>query len=565
MNLFTQLLDSSVRFQRQYAEHLLNRFQYLPNPVARISLESQWIEPRGLTAALSGKSRVVITGASGAGKTTTLGFIAVSNARAMLNTQHPRVPLFFAASDLSSQALPRITDLPHNLSLRSDLAAQCPKIFFPDVFNSGRAIVLIDDADLLPADQLQTWINELKDAQVIATAQNAFPGFVEFALPGFRDGDLEQFARKWNGDNASAFLAALKSSGVPRALTSNPATLSLLTQVWKADQTLPARRTDLFDGVMKNSLGNSDETLKMLEGTGLAIQRGRPASNELVSKSRGFLRLAKGRTAEFTHALWQAYFAARALRQAPNLAPLTDHLAEPEWNAVVLFYAGWGDASELVDTLLAQGDVVFAGRVIAQARQERAGLRESVTKELMQRAWDGDAAATAALSEMQSDVAVDAFAGKLKDKDPAVRTHTAEILGRLQLDRGIEYLLPQLRDVNADVREHVVAALGHSRTDRVIEPLLVALRGDPRVGAVDTPMRIAAAQALGEIASDKALPALLVELQMGEPPVRAVAADALKRISSPLLHKPLKGIAQSGDAAARQYAAEILQLVDGKG
>ena len=74
---------------------------------------------------------------------------------------------------------------------------------------------------------------------------------------------------------------------------------------------------------------------------------------------------------------------------------------------------------------------------------------------------------------------------------------------------------------------------------------------------------IAAAKALGEIASDKAVPALIVDLQLGEPEVRAVAADALKRIASPLMLKPLHGVAQSGDELARQYAAEILAITDG--
>jgi HEAT repeat protein len=165
---------------------------------------------------------------------------------------------------------------------------------------------------------------------------------------------------------------------------------------------------------------------------------------------------------------------------------------------------------------------------------------------------------------MQSDAAVDALAAKLKDKDPAIRARAAQLLGALQLDRGIEYLLPQLRDVNADVRDNVVEALGRSRTDRVIEPLLVALRGDSRVGVADKRLRVAAAKALGEVASDKAAPALIVDLQVGEPEVRAAVADALKRIKSPLLLKPLQGVAQSGDETARQYAAEILAVIDGK-
>jgi HEAT repeat protein len=75
---------------------------------------------------------------------------------------------------------------------------------------------------------------------------------------------------------------------------------------------------------------------------------------------------------------------------------------------------------------------------------------------------------------------------------------------------------------------------------------------------------VAAAQALGEIASDKAAPALMVDLQLGEPEVRAVAANALKRIASPLVRKPLESIARSGDEQARQYAAEILAVLNGK-
>jgi HEAT repeat protein len=159
---------------------------------------------------------------------------------------------------------------------------------------------------------------------------------------------------------------------------------------------------------------------------------------------------------------------------------------------------------------------------------------------------------------------VDDWATKLKDKDPRVRMHAAETLGKLQSDRGIDYLLPTLRDANGDVRDKVVEALGHARTDRVIEPLLVALRGDSRAGAPDVRLRVAAAKALGEIASDKAVPALIVDLQVGEPAVRAAAAEALKRIHSPLMLEPLHGFAQSPDDELRQYAGDILAVVNGK-
>jgi hypothetical protein len=563
---FLDQLSSARRFERVYVEHLIHRLHLLPWPGSPNELEREWIEPRGWHVALARDAHVVFTGPAGAGKTTALAYLALSHARAVLaGSKTARIPIFLAARDLPVSALPRITDFPRGLYLPEPLAAQCPRIYFPDVFSSGRALVLIDDIDALPPDAIQPWIKDLGRATVVASAQAAIPGFAAAPLPGFRDADIEAYAVKVNPQYAGDFIAALKANGVPRALTANPLTFTMLARVWRADQPLPNRRTTLFDAYTGQVLKGDYETAKMLEGVALAIQRGRPASDEFLPKARGFMRPGKFKTAEFVHELWQAYFAARALRQAPELTPLSEHLAEPAWWDTALFYAGLGDASELVETLVARGNVFLAGYAVAHAQGVRTELRDSVTQELISRAWDGDGSAIAALGEMNSDSAVDWFAKKLKDKDPAVRTRAAEILGWLQLDRGIEYLLPQLRDVNPDVRDKVVEALGRSRTDRVIEPLLVALRGDARVGSVDTRLRVAAAKALGEVASDKAVPALIVDLQLGEPEVRAVAADALKRISSPLLVKPLRGVAQSGDEDARRYAAEILALVNGNG
>ncbi len=562
---FLDQLSTARRFERAYAEYVFNRLHLLPWPGAPAELEREWTEPRGWNAALARDARVVLTGIAGAGKTTALAFLALTNARALLaGSKSARVPIFLAARDLAASALPRITDFPRGLYLPDPLAMQCPRIYFPDVFASGRALVLIDDIDALPPDATQSWIKDLGNALIVASAQTPVPGFTAERLPGFRDADIQAYTSRVDRQYASAFIAALKANGVPRALTANPLTLAMLARVWHADAPLPDRRTTLFDAYTGLVLRGDFETAKMLEGVALAVQRGRPASAEFLPKARGFMRPGKNQTAEFVHELWQAYFAARALRQALDLTPLSEHLAEPSWWDTALFYAGLSDASELVETLVARGNVSLAGYAVAHAQGVRAELRDSITQELIQRAWDGDGTAIAALGEMNSDIAVDWFAKQLKDKDPVVRTRAAEILGWLQLDRGIEYLLPQLRDVSADVRDEVVEALGRSRTDRVIEPLLVALRGDARVGTVDTRLRVAAAKALGEVASDKAVPALIVDLQLGEPEVRAVAADALKRISSPLMLKPLESVLQSGDSDARRYAAEIITLVNGK-
>ena len=566
MNSLASLFDPALRFQRAYAEYLRARFRYLPTPGARAALESEWVEPRGLIGALARARRIVITGAPGSGKTTTLAYLAVASARNLLENSHAPIPLFFCARD--AQPLPHIYDLPRGLDFGDSLSARTPHIFFARAFASGRAVVLIDDADALSADARSAALKEFHNATIIATAQTAWPDFAEFRLPGFRDGDIATFAKNLDAPNAAAFLAALKTNNVPRALTANPLTLGLLARVWRSDSPLPTRRADLFDAYTQEILGDSVETIKMLEGVALAMQRGRPASNESprgVAKARGFLRAVKNRTvdtftsfsARFAHDLWQAYFAARALREAPEFAPVRQHLADPAWREVLLFYAGMGDASELILNLLSQGDTLLAARAAAHARQVRADLRAAVTKDMVERAWGGDARAAAVLSEMGDAGVVEGLAAKLKDPDPAVRLRAAEILGQLQMDRGIEHLLPHLRDANGDVRDQVVEALGLARTDRVIEPLLVALRGDSR-------LHVAAAKALGEIAADRAVPALLVALQLGEPAVRAAAAGALKHFHSPLMIEPLRSYAHSVDDELRRYAEDILAVVNGR-
>lgn len=557
MNSLASLFDPALRFQQAYAEYLRTRFRYLPCPSPRAALASEWVEPRGLVAALARNSRVVVTGAPGSGKTTALMYLAVAAARALLENSQSQVPLFFSARE--EPALPHIYDLPRGLNLSDALSAQTPRIFFASAFASKRALVLIDDADALAPDAWRAALKEYQNAAIIASAETAIPDFAEYRLPGFHDGDIETFAKHLDARNAAAFLSALETNRVPRFLTANPMTLNLLARVWRSDAPLPIRRTDLFAAYTREILGDAGETIKMLEGIALTMQCDRAASNESprgVAKSRGFLRASKNRTVEFAHELWQAYFAARALRETAEFAPLRQHLADPMWRETLLFYAGLGDATELVLNLQSQGDPFLAARAVAHARDLRADLRATALQDLISRAWNGDARALAVLSEMPGDAGVDDWAAKLKDKDPAVRMRAAELLGRLQTDRGVDYLLPHLRDANADVRDTVVEALGRARTDRVIEPLLVALRGEPR-------WRVAAAKALGEIATDQALPALVVDLQTGGSEMRAAAADALKRIHSPLLIEPLQGFMQSPDDELRRYAAEILLVVNG--
>ncbi len=576
MNFLTKWFDAGARFEKEFARAFLARYGFAElGGGARVDLENSFVEVRGLRAALTRENRLLLTGAPGSGKTSALLHLALTNARRTLAGQPgARLPFYFAARDFNPHALPLAADAVRTLGVNA------PREYLASVLASDRALVLIDDLDAMPENERNDWLWQFGGAQIVASARGKIAGVAEFPLPGFRDNDIHEFADIHLREQANAFLAALKANGVPRSLTANPFTVTLLERVWRADapasapanelfeahgiKPLPTRRADLFSAYAHPLLNEGGETAKMLEGVALAIQRGKPAANDFQARARGFLSAGKNQTSVFVHDLWQSYFAARALRYTSDLAPVLEHLNDPAWFDVILFYAGLGDAAPLMDALVAREDYAFAGFVIAQAKDTAKETRDAVTAELTERAWAGDARALAALAEMHNEVAVDYYAARLKEKDVAVRARAAEILGQLQLDRGIDYLLPQLRDVNRDVRDKVVAALGNARTDRVIEPLLVALRGDPRVGTVDTRLRVAAARALGQTASEKAFAALIVDLQLGEPEVREVAAESLKQIKTPLMLKPLRSILETGDALAQKYAHEVLLVVDGE-
>lgn len=577
MAFFRARFDAGRRFERNYAEFLVRRLRtaFLPGG-ARLDIEHDYIPVRGLNAALAHTGPVLLTGEAGAGKTSILTQLALRHAHALAaGSPNALVPVFFSASTAQAAgAVPSLARVLDYLDLTSPLTAQAPRDFFAVAVASGRALVLIDDLDALPPAAVETVISEFANARIVAAARAPMPSLYDFPLPGFRDQDIEAFARRWSPQNAAGFVASLKASRVPRSLTANPLMLMLLTRVCRVAprgsetcHDLATRRFPLFDEYAQTVLKGDADSATLLANAALAALRGQRVPIDLVERGHGFLLARKNGTAGFVHSLWQAYFAARALGDHPDSEDVSAALHDPQWLDTLLFHAGMVDPGDRVEALVSQGSVVHAARLLAQAQASPPGLRERVTQGLLRRMSDGDTDALGALAELDGDAVVDSLAARFQDADPVVRMHAARTLGALRLDRGVDILLRQLRDPDPDVRDEVFAALGQARTDRVLEPLLVALRGDPRLasqnGNVDTRLRVAAARALGDVGSDKAMPALVVEMSSGEPEVRAAAAQALKRIASPLMLRALASLAQSGDEAAREYARDVLAVVQG--
>jgi HEAT repeat protein/Zn-dependent protease with chaperone function len=113
----------------------------------------------------------------------------------------------------------------------------------------------------------------------------------------------------------------------------------------------------------------------------------------------------------------------------------------------------------------------------------------------------------------------------LGDSDEWVRMAAARALGELRDERALTKLVATLADDDWRVRELVVWALSEMKDARAVTALCNVLLSDTRVE-----VRRGAAEALGEIASADALPALKQALNDREPGVSAKAAWAISEI-----------------------------------
>lgn len=113
----------------------------------------------------------------------------------------------------------------------------------------------------------------------------------------------------------------------------------------------------------------------------------------------------------------------------------------------------------------------------------------------------------------------------LSDSDDWVRMAAARALGELHDRRSLTQLVATLSDNNWRVRELVVWALSEMKDARAVNALCNVLLSDNR-----SEVRLGAAEALGEIQSDEALPALKHALQDSGPGVSAKAAWAISEI-----------------------------------
>lgn len=277
---------------------------YVDMKVARVDGNDRDYTGSGIAVgdALADDRRLLLRGGAGAGKTTSLRWLAVTEAR----RDGPRrfVPLFLPLRRFLGRKLPE----PDRMVLAADdvLANEMPLAWGNALLRSGRALVLVDGVDEVPADrraEVRTWLSELADAfpdarYVVTTrpfaVETAWLAEYEFVtydlLPMSRRG-IGEFLESWHDaagrrnatdhdsrrrleETREQLSAVLESNTELRRLAGSPLLCGLICALaQKPYLRLPHDRKGIYEAALDLLLEGWDEQKQPHLGWALSLEK----------------------------------------------------------------------------------------------------------------------------------------------------------------------------------------------------------------------------------------------------------------------------------------------------
>ncbi|MFN2251397.1 MAG: HEAT repeat domain-containing protein [Anaerolineae bacterium] len=508
-----------------------------------------------LEQALEKHANIQLVGPAGTGKSALLKWHAIEASRAvrgggrlglLADGGPPSLPIYVPLADdpvadsLETRAIDAMTRM----------GFECADEFLKAHLGAGRAVLLFDDLDTLPAPERREAAGRIEELVgrypgnrvVVATRDVSdrewLPGFQVMDVVGVDPGRVESLAGSWGYEhlaNASGFLQVVERSPLVRSLVARPGWLAAgLAAADGTEETIGA--FDVVEGFVRHlepgANGAWAEVALGLHTRGTTV--GLVSDLPPERRSSGLLQWLSEDQFRFVHLAVQAYFAAAALAKEPER--LAELASDEWWQPVAVLAVGHlADPSRLINELLARDRTVLAGLALAEARRPPESLRETVEVELLgsmgRRSGDGDRLAAIALAgllgveSVRRTGVVAPVLQELTRESPAVRRASAAALGRLGDPSAIPALLTALGDPDEPVRETASDSLAEFG-ERTVQPLVRQLNVPNEV------VRQAAIVALAR-QGNRAVPALIPLLDSSSATGRAEAAEALAQIGSP--------------------------------
>jgi HEAT repeat protein len=552
------------------------------------------------------EKRLIVSGASGMGKTTTLKWLTLVYAEKCLEGAERLIPLYI---DLGRFRHGLFYD--HALMIAHENGLE--EEDFKELLDDGKLAIFLDGLDLLGGSE---------DFEPVAGIQNFMSGFsrCKFVLssrPGFFEGfkssckvselvelddpKIKGYIHKYlgEGDKADTLINRIFDSRNERLklLCKNPMMLHLVIDLQKdgkmADdragiyresvegiithyrekgKTLSSNEQIVRDVLKELAFSMQKENIVRLDygGTldvaGLCISHERYgeniSTNEVLDDCFGLGLLHKdGDEVRFEfHQSFQEYFAAVKLKEIFEQGyDISESFSHPKWEDTLIFLS---EITKRPDELI--DDVVGADKIFLAARLTlRVGARR--VRGLCARLLDK----VDSESDLEKYLAMESFAYigdrgyealmevPISDWDELLPTFVMAF-GRIGDKRVVEPLIDMLHNNSnhPTTQYFAILALGEIRAEGAVEPLINLLYGDPV-------FRGSAARALGKIGDKRAVEPLIGALNDDDQNVRRSAIQALGAIRDKRAVKPIID-ALRGDVEVRDMAAETLGKIGDK-
>ncbi|WP_051717654.1 NACHT domain-containing protein [Streptomyces megasporus] len=304
-----------AEFERRYADHIAHRHGRLTiyglDPAesrewrldtAFLSLEASHEEgsrPVRTDRIFADRTRVLLRGVAGSGKTTLVQWLAVTAARppAGEGVSRPelsgRVPFVLPLRAFASAGLP--TPDRFLEAVRCPVAGAQPPGWADRVLSDGRALLLVDGVDEIPErerEETRRWLDDLIGAYpdnlwlvtsrppAVRDAWLASQGFDELALTPMDRGDVAVFVERWHAaadaepETARSLLAALRTRPDLGRLATSPLMCGLLCALHRERRGfLPRGRRDLYEAALSMLLERRDTERGMHHEGGLRLAK----------------------------------------------------------------------------------------------------------------------------------------------------------------------------------------------------------------------------------------------------------------------------------------------------
>jgi HEAT repeat protein/energy-coupling factor transporter ATP-binding protein EcfA2 len=538
------------------------------------------------------EEKLVVSGKSGSGKTSTLKWLNFIHATDYLEKKEGIIPLYV---ELNTYIEGSFYDYVKIKANRKGISEEILKTIL-----KGKAIILIDGLDLLssnndfrPYHQISNFVSTYSNCRFVISSR---PGFFESIESDFKVSELEkltdekikEFVDKYVSDRE--FGKTIKNKILNdqhlKSLLTTPMMLHLAIEVamerkGNMEELFPSNRYEMYEAFVsgifthygtkngkihcaersqiETALTNLYFELQCRKAFSCKYEKAKEIIEEDILEKCFKLGLLAENDLEIgygIHQSFQEYFAAIKLKKLfENGYDVSEAFSHPKWEEVVVFTSEMLDSdllNEYIDLMVSKGELFLASRCVNKASNNTKEKLCALLADKANSKYEIEKRISIESLGRIGSIGISIIVEALKDKNSSVRWSAAETLGNIKSDIAVQPLINALNDENSSVRLYAAEALGNIKSDIAVQPLINALKDE------NSSVRLYAAEALENIKSETAVKLLINLLNDEDKNVRWNAARVLGNIKSETAVQPLINALNDENSSVRLYAAEAL-------